>query len=390
MRWPGRVAVLLLLPVAALAATSCQRAAQVSLPVHQRVGLSPRLHIDRIIHSMEGPSAETTFSLEEGGPRELVWITAYRTEVVDADGQSARGLSQFMCHNNLDFDSEAHRKLFHLDRIVNFGRMFTASQGVFEVVFPDGYGIPVFSDEPLTVNTMVLNHNLRDANLDVRHRITIDYVRDEDARGRLVPLYPTFAPVMALLQGRDGVFGIDKPSEHQHGASCAPGLVAPNAPEGTRTYDDHQGRTFTQHWVVPIGHEDRHTLVTKVLGVPFDTTLHYINAHLHPYARSLELHDLTTGQTLFHADARAPEQGIGLASVDHFSSAEGIPVFRGHDYEVESVYDNPTDAAKDAMAIFFVYFRDKEMEQRLPGVRQELAASGAAAASAAPAAPAHG
>ena len=36
--------------------------------------------------------------------------------------------------------------------------------------FPSGYGIPLMSDESLTLTTRVLNHNLPDARLAVRHR----------------------------------------------------------------------------------------------------------------------------------------------------------------------------------------------------------------------------
>ena len=42
---------------------------------------------------------------------------------------------------------------------------------------------------------------------------------------------------------------------------------------------------------------------------------------------------------------------------------------------MRSVYDNPTGAEQDAMAIFFVYYRDREMEERLPAVRAQLAAA---------------
>lgn len=369
---------------AALLALGCgnQSATEGDLPVHRQVGLSPPLHIDRIFKSMEGPQAETDFRLGGGGSRELLWITGYKTEVVDADGNPGEGLSEFMCHNNVDFDSESHRKLFGLERTVAFGRMFTASQGIFGADFPDGFGIPLLSDEPLRVTTQVLNHNRPDIDIHVRHRITVEYVRDADAKGRLKPLYPAFAPVMALVQGKDGFFGVEQaPEHHMEGSSCAPGIVAPNAPQGTEYYIDPQNRVFTQHWVVPPGREDRHTLVTKVLNVPFDTTLHYINAHLHPYATTLELRDLTADKTLFQARAFPPEKGVGLARVEDYSSAEGIPVFRDHDYEIVSVYDNPTGAEQDAMAVFFVYFRDVELEQRIDALRGELAASASADAS---------
>lgn len=84
-------------------------------PVHTREGLSPSLKIERKYGSMEGPSAESQFVLQPG-PRELLWVTAYRTEIVDPKGESDSELAEFMCHNNLDFDAPAHAKLFGLER----------------------------------------------------------------------------------------------------------------------------------------------------------------------------------------------------------------------------------------------------------------------------------
>ena len=341
--------------------------------VATQVGVSPLLHIDRKYKSMEGPSALTTFTLQPGPP-EILWITAYRTEVVDTDGRSEDSLREFMCHNNLNFDAEVHRERFGLTRFVNFGRMFTASQGALEIVFPEGFGIPVLSDEPLEVQTMVLNHNREDADLSVRHRITVEFMRDADAPGRLRPLYPVATPGMALLQGPNGYYGLSKePSHEQAGSSCAVGIVAPNAPKGTKYWTDPQGRVFTQHWVVPPGREVRHTLITRIMNLPFDTTLHFINAHLHPFAESVELRDLTTDETLFRAAAHPPDHGIGLAHIESFTSPTGIPVYLDHEYEIVSVYENPTGVDQDAMAVLYLYFYDAETDTRLESMRRDLA-----------------
>jgi hypothetical protein len=344
-----------------------------------KVGLSPLLRIDRKYKSMEGPSAHASFALDPSR-REILWITAYRTEVVDADGLPAVGLNEFMCHNNLNFDAQLHRERFGLTRPVNFGRMFTASQGAFAIEFPEGFGIPMFSDELLEIQTMVLNHNHEHLDVSVRHRVTLEYVRDTDTAGRIKPLYPVSGPVMALLQGPDGYYGLsEEPRHEQVGASCAVGIVAPNAPEGTEYYRDREGRVFTQHWVVPPGREVRHMLITKVLNLPFDTRLHFVNAHLHPYAESVELRDLTRNETLFRMKASAPERGIGLSHVEALASSEGVPVYRDHEYEIVSVYENTTGVDQDAMAVLFMYFYDPETEERLASLRRELEAPGAAA-----------
>jgi hypothetical protein len=333
--------------------------------------------IDRIIRSMEGPFAYERVTLVEGGAPEILWVTGYRAEVVGADG--AAGVSQeFMCHNNLSFDAERHRTRFGWTKPVRTQRLFTLSQGQFSIELPKGFGIPVMSDESLTLETQVLNHNLERPDISVRHRTTVDFVRDADLETPLKPLFPAGAFVMALLEGGEhAVFGHDEPSPTQAHASCLPGLRPAHA-QGPMMpdYTDRHGKKFIGHWVVKPGREVRHTLVTDLLKIPFDTTIHFVAVHLHPFAESLELRDLTTGRTLFKSLARGPAEGIGLEHVDYYASADGIPVHRDHEYEMVSVYDNPTATDQDAMASMFFYLLDKEAE---PGLARLRAARASAA-----------
>jgi hypothetical protein len=358
-----------------LAGLGCGGGGDEDLLVRHHVALSPVMQIDRIYKSMAGPTRVAPFVFKQGPP-ELLWITGYRTEVVAADGESPVS-QEFLCHNNLDFDWARREALFGGTKEGRFGRMFTTSQGQFGIALPEGFGIPVVSNEPLRLGTQVLNHNIPNPDIGVRHKITIDYVRDEDARGRLRPVFPVYAFVMALLEGEDGYYGLDEPSDVQQGASCLPGGHAPQAGDEA-VFGDRQGRRFSGHWVVPPGREVRRTLVTRMLDLPFDSTIHYIAVHLHPFAESLELRDLTTGETLFRSEARGPASGVGLAEVDHFSSAEGIPIRRDHEYEMVSVYDNTSGEDQDAMASFFLYLHDVEAERSLDALRQRIAAQAAA------------
>src|SRR5579871_4232775 len=68
--------------------------------------LSPVYTVDRIYKSMEGPQSTQQVTLLEGPP-ELVWITGFRTEMVEADGKTPT-LPEFMCHVNLDFNATKH------------------------------------------------------------------------------------------------------------------------------------------------------------------------------------------------------------------------------------------------------------------------------------------
>ena len=314
--------------------------------------------IDRKYRSMMGPSSGQDVRLLDVEPPELLWITGYQAEMVGADGESPMA-PEFMCHSNLDIDVAAHEALLG-DNSAFSTRLFTLSQGQLSARFPAGFGIPILSSETLDLTTQVLNLNLEGQEFEVRHKVSIEFVRDRDVEGEMKALFPIAGYGLTLLEGDGGYFGVSKPDEEVHGPGC---LVGDSASEAD--YEDGLGRKFTGHWVVPPGREVNRTLVTRLMRVPYDTRIHYIAVHLHPFAESLELRDLTTGETLFKSQARNLEGRIGLSHVDSFESARGIEVFADHEYEMVSVYNNTSGEDQDSMAVMYMYLWDRELDRRL-------------------------
>ena len=72
---------------------------------------------------------------------------------------------------------------------------------------------------------------------------------------------------------------------------------------------------------------------------------------------------LSTGETVFSSRARNFEDKIGLEHVDYFSSVEGIPLYRDHEYEIVTVYDNTSGEDQDSMAVMYLYLLDKQFEK---------------------------
>lgn len=334
-------------------------AAQAEQPRASVEVLSQTYTVDRLYKSMQGPQSTQEVRLSSAEPPELLWITGYEAVMVGPDGASPTP-QEFMCHSNLDFrDVGRHNQLFGHRPISN--RLFTLSQGQFVIAFPEGFGIPVMSDEPLNLTTQVLNHNVRDAAFQVRHKVTIHSLRNREAAAPMTPLFTVGVYGLALLQGDQPYYGVQQPDPSKHGSGC---LIGTNASD--HTYSDPQGRTFTGHWVVPPGRQVNRTLVTNMLSLPFDTTVHAIAVHLHPFAESLELRDLTADSTVFASRAENFADRIGLARVEAFSSVEGIPIFKDHEYELVSVYNNTTDVDQDSMAVMLLYLRDRDVRAPEP------------------------
>ena len=77
----------------------------------------------------------------------------------------------------------------------------------------------------------------------------------------------------------------------------------------------------------------------------------------------MELRDLTADQSLFHSQASNLRGKVGLDHVEAYSSVEGIPVFKDHDYELVTVYNNTSEEKQDSMAVMFLYLLDKEFRR---------------------------
>ena len=81
---------------------------------------------------------------------------------------------------------------------------------------------------------------------------------------------------------------------------------------------------------------------------------------LHPFAVSLALVDRTNGRELFRSRAHNHPDRLGLERVESFSSVKGIPIYKDHEYELVSTYNNRSANSSDAMAHMVLFLRDKQ------------------------------
>ena len=340
----------------------------------ERQILSKVYTIDRKYRSMEGPSSLQKIILGSSATPELLWITSIRTEMVAEDGTTPQ-VPELMCHVNVDLESNAHQALFNLPR-PTAARLMTLSQGMLSARLPVGYGFPIASNEPLLLFTQVLNHNIEHPNnLKVRHRVTFEYVRDADLTRPMKPLFNLGASGMVQLNDAMALTSMGGAATEHNGGSCLIGQRAPQAAATSADYIDPSGRKMTGHWIVPPGRQVNASDITWFLNLPFNTRLHYAAVHLHPFAESLSVRDVTTGNVIVQSRATNPSKGIGLAKVETFTSLEGIPLYSTHKYELESVYNNTTSANADSMASVFLGLDDPEF---VKPTRGELARRSAA------------
>jgi hypothetical protein len=315
--------------------------------------VSEGYHLDRLYRSMEGPmSVQRNFTLGTRPNRVAHWITGIDTQVVDAVKNTPVS-QEFFCHSNLTFaENSGTPRQFnqslggktHLD-----WRLFTLVPGRQSIELPKGFGVPVPAKAPLDYTTMSLNLNPRPEAVDVRLRTTLHTIAADEPGA---PTHALFRRALYVLQPVAAVGGMGpaclaKPSQHS-GAGC--GEMVSGMTEG-----------LVNHWIIPAGHNLYRTEVTPQLNLPFETTIHYATIHVHPFARWMELRDITSGETVLRLNAYDWTDRVGVAHVDEFKSERGIPIHHDHRYELTVDYDNNSGAKSDAMAIFYLYLLEKDL-----------------------------
>ncbi len=331
-------------------------------PVYTAKITSQPYHIDKIYPSMRGPYGFDDVTLSEevdAAPKpELIWIVGYKTKVVDA--ATGTPMSQeFMCHANLDIPTKEYFEDFPTSPSIS-GRVFTLSQGQQDIAFPPGMGIPVMSDMKLSLVTQVLNLNLEQVKMDVKHDVEVFYVKDSELSRPMVPLFQAAAEGFKAL-GDAKYYGIpmDQADPAMLGAGCDAGV---SASEGDSDDDTH-GQKFTAHWLVQPGFEENRTNVTRFMNLPYDTKAYYIAVHLHPFAESLELYDLTAKKSVYKGVVTPSANRIGIEHIDHYESTEGLMLYKDHEYELISKYNNTSGKDVDSMAVMYMYLENKHFKK---------------------------
>lgn len=284
------------------------------------IDLGP-LRIDRIFRSMEGPSERVRFDYSD-----VDWVTGFRTEVLDI--QTGERLSEeFFCHGQLQIDNQT--------------RLLVTATGISEIVFPEGFGLPlrqILSGVPqekrkVSLFGMVLNNHHPEMDRLTKIRIYIDYLREEDLKepGAIKRLYKVGLPITVAVS--------------------SPG--SKGNPESAGE-EFHLRGTHSAHWMAPPGKQIQNKIYSHI--VPVDSTVHFGVAHLHNFGVYMRLTDLTDGKLLWQTDVVNEPGRAQIAQIPAYRSGTGFPLYKDHEYEIEAMYENLLDQPVDAMASMYLYY----------------------------------
>lgn len=331
--------------------------------VRTKIITSENFKIDTIYRSMMGPISEQTFQLADSG--DLVWLVGYSVEVLDSNGLNELS-PELMCHNNLNLTTEREFP-WNAEHFKYVNRIFTLTQGFTNLNLPDGFGIPFPAEQNFKAIFQALNHNNPSLDTSIVHRVTLKYFLDSEINFELKALTQNTVWLIKQYEGPPGLYGeppvVQATNDSSknviyHSAqqpSCGVDMLANNPLKTLDLYYDKYGRKYTGHWKIAPGKEEMRFNATKLLNLQADKTLYYASAHVHPYCEYLELRDITKNELVFRTEMKSIANKIGLEYITDFTSNKGVELFKDHEYELVSYYNNTSTDTLSAMSVVYLY-----------------------------------
>ena len=322
---------------------------------------SSTLLVDGIYPSMLGPTAYKTFLLDDRED-EIYWITGLEVGA-NTNQKTQNKSSDFICHVNLYHSEVEHYARMQMeDRINNdqAPQLITLTKGDLDFSFPEGFGFPIFSNEKILLGGQVLNLNHKNPLFTINYDFKIKFEKNKEKR--LKPLYTRYA-VLALPYDLTDEIDYDNQITNDK-VRC---VILEGEHHGLNS-KNKQGQPITAFWKVPPGKHIYRSNITSFLALDTIVTLHKINSHVHPFANSLALRDITIDSTLFKSVVTNYKDKIGLDKITSFASQKGIKLYPNHLYELVEEVDNTTDSEIEMMGSMFLYFYDYKLDRILDSI----------------------
>jgi hypothetical protein len=288
-------------------------------------------------------------------PGELIWLTRFSALPYEKDEKVAS--PRFLGESSLKFARPSRHKQLLEAEWPPFELVFGAAGGAPSTQLPPGFGIPMYSNEPLLFQAAVVNFDAYQKATKVHLKGQLDYVRQ---RGLKVPIKPLRVSALMGLQPLDPrapLYG-----KWTLGGPLCPVLASPGGGEIT----DRFGQPFRSYWTVRPGKNLRthSSEVTYALDLDEDTLLHQATAVVDPCVKAVRLVDLSDSKVVLALNALSRARDGTLAEFESFSSLEGTPLRAGHRYILE--FDCVPGRRGDLQASGRLYVYLEDTDFRMP------------------------
>lgn len=297
-----------------------------------------------------------------GQKRQLYWLKGATVEVLDEHGRPMPN-AEFFCHMVVFVDKNfRNNDAFSQAEPVGNERLLFLSQGLSKFFFPNGFAVPVATDETWVLSFQAANRT-SDLHRRVKHRCTLYFIKDSAAHSELRALH-WYMPYVAVLQDKSEALACSTKNRNLDCMAASSGACAPNSVPASTVFDA-LGRKQAGHWVVPPG--------THTYKMPLDLqpglssfaaknrTIHAVWCHVHPLCTRSSLTDVTgrKAKEVYTVMVKTDSgRGLEIKHIDNIYSESGIAILKGHRYQLEATYVNNTSLPQDSMINHGVFCAD--------------------------------
>lgn len=297
--------------------------------------------------------------------RELLWLKSVKIDMLDENDNPLPDAA-FFCHATIDVDLDFRNQVFPISEHPGNMRHIVLTQGQTKFSFPNGFALPVASDESWNFVFQTINRT-SDVPRKVKGRCLLTFVKDSELVYPMKALF-WYYPVINVVIDRNSAERIK--AERKSCPDCSAISEGVPAPSSMRNmiFTDKLGRSQIGHWVVPPG---VHTYASPINTIgsmstakfaAADTDIHLVLTHIHPFCEKCVLIQHDNGQTkeIVTVKAKTDEKNVQLTEIETISSAQGIPLEAGKSYELQATYNNTSGKPQDSMAGMALYCSDNK------------------------------
>lgn len=294
--------------------------------------------------------------------RQLYWLKGATVEVLDEHDRPMPN-AEFFCHLVVFVDKHFRNlEAFSQGEPVGNDRLLLMSQGLTEFFFPKGFAVPVATDESWVLSFQAANRTSQ-KHRRVKHRLTLFFIKDSAARSELKALH-WYMPYVAVMQSKNEAPACSTKNRNLDCMAASSGACAPNSVPASTVFDA-LGRKQSGHWVVPPGTHTYKMALDLQPGLSSfaaqNRTIHGVWCHVHPLCSSSSLTDITgkTAKAVYTSTVKTDSvKGLEIKHIDSIITETGIPILKGHRYQLEATYVNNTKLSQDSMINHGVFCRD--------------------------------
>jgi hypothetical protein len=303
--------------------------------------------------------------------QQLYWFRGAKLEVIDEHGKVVPG-AEFLCHAGIDIDQRLHRMFFPNSSPCYDNRMFTFTQGITNMMLPEGFGVPLAGNEEIQFVLKALNRTT-DRPRRISLRCTV-YLSADDK------LLRPIKPLRWYRAGVSVIVGSCTTHCTANSSSMCCMSTAQEAPNDVihwvfkkPLFKNKTGQELTGHWVIIPG---RHTYRTEIADRRFNRSgaIHAVISHVHPFCEKLSLIEMKPNclaQTLFTVHCQTNNShGIKISNIEYLKwPGTDLILDKNAKYSLEVTYNNTSGVNQDSMAVMIFLISDPKFKKPLWALR---------------------